>query len=40
MFTVTVGTGFGTLAAVSAGARRLFDERERLRVDRLVRTGD
>jgi putative ABC transport system permease protein len=37
MFTVTVGTGFGTLAAVSAGARRLFDERERLRVDRLVR---
>ena len=36
MFTVTVGTGFGTLAAVSAGARRLFDERERLRVDRLV----
>jgi putative ABC transport system permease protein len=37
MFTVSVGTGFGTLAAVSAGARRLFDERERLRVDRLRR---
>lgn len=37
MFTVAVGTGFGTLAAVSAGARRLFDERERLRVDRLTR---
>jgi len=39
MFTVTVGTGFGTLAAVTAGARRLFDDRERLRVDRLVRSG-
>ena len=39
MFTVSVGTGFGTLAAVTAGARRMFDERERLRVDRLVRSG-
>jgi putative ABC transport system permease protein len=36
MFTVTVGTGFGTLAAVAAGSRRLFDERERLRLDRLT----
>ena len=35
MFTITVGTGFGTLAAVTAGSRRLFDERERLRLDRL-----
>ncbi|MFN3987814.1 MAG: ABC transporter permease [Rhodocyclaceae bacterium] len=35
MFAVTAGTGFGTLAAVMAGSRRLFDERERLRVDRL-----
>jgi putative ABC transport system permease protein len=35
MFTITAGTGFGTLAAVLAGSRRLFDERERLRVDRL-----
>ncbi len=35
MFTITVGTGFGTLAAVAAGSRRLFDERERLRLDRL-----
>ncbi|MCA1778500.1 MAG: iron export ABC transporter permease subunit FetB [Xanthomonadaceae bacterium] len=35
MFTITVGTGFGTLAAVAAGARRLFDARDRLRVDRL-----
>lgn len=35
MFTITVGTGFGTLAAVAAGSRRLFDRRERLRLDRL-----
>jgi len=31
-----VGTGFGTLAAVTAASRRLFDERERLRLDRLL----
>lgn len=36
MFVIAVGTGFGTLAAVSAGARRLFDARERLRIDRLT----
>lgn len=35
MFAITVGTGFGTMAAVWAGSRRLFDERERLRTDRL-----
>jgi len=35
MFTITVGSGFGTLAAVMLGSRRLFDQRERLRVDRL-----
>ncbi len=35
MFTITVGTGFGTVLAVSAGSRRLFDGRERLRIDRL-----
>lgn len=35
MFLVTACTGFGTLAAVWLGARRLFDERERLRIDRL-----
>ena len=35
MFTITAGTGFGTLAAVLAGSRRLFDKRERLRLDRL-----
>ena len=35
MFLITAGTGFGTLVAVYFGARRLFDERERLRLDRL-----
>ncbi|MBA2778638.1 ABC transporter permease [Billgrantia kenyensis] len=35
MFAITLGTGFGTLAAVAAGSRRLFDARERLRLDRL-----
>ena len=33
---ITAGTGFGTALAVSFGARRLFDERERLRLDRLT----
>lgn len=36
MFIITAGTGFGTLAAVLVGSRRLFDERERLRLDRLT----
>lgn len=36
MFVITAGTGFGTLAAVLLGSRRLFDDRERLRLDRLV----
>jgi putative ABC transport system permease protein len=35
MFLITAGTGFGTLAAVQLGARRLFDDRQRLRLDRL-----
>ncbi|MCE9663781.1 iron export ABC transporter permease subunit FetB [Halomonas sp. M5N1S17] len=39
MFTITLGTGFGTLAAVAAGSRRLFDSRERLRLDRLAVPG-
>jgi len=38
MFLIAGGTGFGTVVAVSLGARRLFDERQRLRLDRL-RTG-
>jgi TIGR00245 family protein len=35
MFLVSAGTGFGTLSAVWLASRRLFDERERLRADRL-----
>lgn len=35
MFLISAGTGFGTLVAVTLGVRRLFDERERLRLDRL-----
>lgn len=35
MFLIAAGTGFGTLVAVWMGSRRLFDERERLRLDRL-----
>ncbi len=38
MFIITVGTGFGTIAAVLAGSRRLFDQRQRLRLDRLSAT--
>ena len=39
MLIITVGTGFGALMAVSWGSRRLFDERERLRLDRLMKVG-
>jgi putative ABC transport system permease protein len=35
MFLITVGTGLGTLAAVTIGSRRLFDARQRLCLDRL-----
>jgi len=35
MFMIASGSGFGCLAAVFLGSRRLFDERERLRLDRL-----
>ncbi|EXI66073.1 MAG: ABC-type uncharacterized transport system, permease component [Candidatus Accumulibacter adjunctus] len=35
MFLIAAGTGFGTMVAVSFAARRLFDERQRLRLDRL-----
>lgn len=35
MFLIGAGSGFGTLAAVLLAARRLFDERHRLRLDRL-----
>jgi putative ABC transport system permease protein len=39
MLIITAGTGFGALMAVSWGSRRLFDERERLRLERLVKTS-
>ncbi len=35
MFLIAGGTGFGTVVAVGLAARRLFDERQRLRLDRL-----
>jgi putative ABC transport system permease protein len=35
MFMIGSGTGFGTLAAVWVASRRLFDQRERLRLDRI-----
>jgi putative ABC transport system permease protein len=35
MFMIAAGTGFGVIAAVQLGGRRLFDERARLRLDRL-----
>ncbi|MEA3277896.1 MAG: iron export ABC transporter permease subunit FetB [Pseudomonadota bacterium] len=36
MFLISAGTGLGSVAAVWIGSRRLFDDRERLRLDRLV----
>jgi putative ABC transport system permease protein len=35
MFLISSGTGLGSVAAVWLGSRRLFDERHRLRLDRL-----
>lgn len=39
MFMIGSGTGFGTLAAVWIASRRLFDARERLRLDRIKGAG-
>jgi putative ABC transport system permease protein len=36
LFLIAAGTGLGGISAVWMGSRRLFDERERLRLDRLV----
>lgn len=36
MFLIAAGTIFGTIAAVWMGSRRLFDRRERLRLDHLA----
>ncbi len=35
MLLIAVGTGFGVMVAVTLSARRIFDERHRLRLDRL-----
>jgi putative ABC transport system permease protein len=35
MFMITAGAGFGAMLATWLGAKRLFDERHRLRLDRL-----
>ncbi|QEP42169.1 iron export ABC transporter permease subunit FetB [Ectothiorhodospiraceae bacterium BW-2] len=35
MFLITAGSGFGTLLVVRLASRRLFDSRQRLRLDRL-----
>ncbi|TVP51240.1 MAG: iron export ABC transporter permease subunit FetB [Halomonas sp.] len=39
MLTIAVGTGFGTMAGVLIASRRLFDGRQRLRLDRLQAPG-
>jgi putative ABC transport system permease protein len=39
MFLIAGGTGLGTLAALWLGSRRLFDARQRLRLDRLHTKG-
>lgn len=36
MFLIAGGTGFGTIIALAVARRRLFDERHRLRLDRLA----
>ncbi|MCP5196922.1 MAG: iron export ABC transporter permease subunit FetB [Gammaproteobacteria bacterium] len=38
MFLISAGTGLGTVTAVWIGSRHLFDERQRLRLDRLTAT--
>ena len=35
MFLIAAGTGLGKLVAVSIGSKQLFDERQRLCLDRL-----
>jgi len=35
LFLIAAGTGFGAITALWIGSRRLFDERQRLRLDRL-----
>jgi len=37
---IAFGTGLGSIFAVYAGSARLFDERQRLRLDRLNSSAD
>ncbi|WP_445362577.1 ABC transporter permease [Microbulbifer sp. ANSA003] len=37
LFAIASGTGFGTFLAVALASRQLFDKRERLRTDRLIK---
>lgn len=39
LFIISAGAGFGALIAVWGGSRRLFDDRHRLRLDRLPTLG-
>ncbi|MCO1334612.1 iron export ABC transporter permease subunit FetB [Microbulbifer sp. OS29] len=38
LFAIASGTGFGTFIAVTLASRKLFDKRERLRTDRLIKS--
>lgn len=38
LFLIAAGSGLGSVAAIWIGSRRLFDERQRLRLDRLKHT--
>ena len=40
LFLIAAGSGLGSLTAIWAGSRRLFDERQRLRLDRLTGRRD
>lgn len=38
-FLIATGTGFGAYGAITLASRRLFDQRQRLRLDRLTQPG-
>ncbi|MES9927059.1 MAG: ABC transporter permease, partial [Candidatus Thiodiazotropha sp. 6PDIVS] len=40
MLLIAAGTGFGATVAVWIGSKRLFDERDRLRLERLSKKRD
>lgn len=35
LFLIAAGSGLGSVSAIWAGSKRLFDDRQRLRLDRL-----